>query len=513
MASASCQPAGDTDWFDSDIIREDLARRSFRGFSLTFGGQGLKFIVNMGATAVLARLLAPDDFGLVAMIVSLTGVAHIFKDLGLSLAVVQRPHLTHREASCVFWITVATGLVTALAVACAGPLFALILKDHRLSMISPVIALSFLFASIGSLHQALLRRHMRLGTITAIESLSGLASYLVAIALALVGVGYWALVLQQVVAFAFMAVFSWVACSWRPGGIRWEPSVKAMIGFGGSVTGSNLLNYLCRNLDNLLIGRFCGAVALGLYSKAYQLLLLPIWQINTPMLSAITPALSRLQFEPQRFKQLYLKAIMAIVMIGMPLVVFMFVRAETIIIVALGRSWTGAVPLFRLLAPAAFMDTFNIAAGLILITLGQTDRQLRLSVVSAVAIILGFCIGIRWGAQGVAIAFSLVVCTTRIPALTYCFAKSPVRISEFLRALWRPAICSLTAGAFLSFSVRESTAESTLNLLLLMGRDFLLFVFFFVLIWIMIPKGWAILRETAVLMAKLIRPDSVNNEI
>lgn len=286
-----------------------------------------------------------------------------------------------------------------------------------------------------------------------------------------------------------------------------------MIGFGGNITGSNLLNYLCRNLDNVLIGRFCGAVALGLYSKAYQLLLLPIWQINTPMLAAITPALSRLQSEPRRFNQLYLKSIMAIVTVGMPLVVFMFVRAENIIFVVLGRDWMGAVPLFRLLAPAAFMDTFNIAAGLVLITLGQTDRQLRLSVLSALVTILAFCIGVRWGAEGVAIAFSVVVCTTRIPALMYSFAKSPVRMTEFLHVLWRPAVCALAAGVFLFFTFGESTDGNTLNLILLMVRDFLLFALFFTVVWVLIPKGWTILRETIVLMGKLIRPGTVNDTV
>src|SRR5689334_10635610 len=132
MAPDAQQLVPDIDWFDSESIRRDLGRKSFRGFSVTFGGQGLKFIISLGATAVVARLLTPDDFGIVAMIVSLTGVAHIFKDLGLSLAVVQRPHLTHREASCIFWITFGLGIATSLAIAMAGPLFAVILKDQRL---------------------------------------------------------------------------------------------------------------------------------------------------------------------------------------------------------------------------------------------------------------------------------------------------------------------------------------------------------------------------------------------
>jgi O-antigen/teichoic acid export membrane protein len=351
---------------------------------------------------------------------------------------------------------------------------------------------------------------MRFGTISAIELSSSLLSFLVAIALARIGLSYWALVWQQVMIFALIAIASWFACSWRPGAIIWEPDVKSMLGFGGNLTVTNLLNYLCRNLDNVLIGRFCGATVLGLYSKAYQLLLLPIWQINTPMLSAITPALSRLQFEPLRFKQLYLRSMMAIVTVGMPLVVFLFVRAESIILVALGREWLGAVPLFRLLSPTAFMDTFNIAGGLILTTLGQTQRQLWLSIVSAFLLIVGFCIGIHWGAEGVAIALSTIVCLTRIPALVFCFAHSPVRMSEFLQALWRPALCSIAAGVALFFLLAPPAASSTLNLLLLLGRDFLLYGFLFMLIWIIIPKGWTILCETMTLITRLLRPSEAN---
>jgi O-antigen/teichoic acid export membrane protein len=501
------------DWFDTDVIRNDLGRKSVRGFSFTFGVQALKFVVNIGATAVLARLLIPDDFGLVAMIVSLTGIASVFNDLGLSLAVVQRPHITHRESNCVFWIVVGAGLVIALIVALGGRLFALLLNDPRLALVSPVIALTFIFSALASQHQALLKRHMHFGTVAAIELFSGLGSYLIAIGLAFIGIGYWALVLQRVLIFAFIAAASWVVCSWRPSLPAWEPSVKNMIGFGGNLTGSNLLNYLCRNLDNILIGRFVGAAALGLYSKAYQLLLLPIWQINIPMQSAMLPALSRVQFEPQRFKQIYLKSIMAIVTVGMPFVVFMFVRADSIVLVALGRDWLGAVPLFRLLAPAAFMDTFNIAGGLIFITLAQTHRQLRLSVLSAFAIIIAFCIGIRWGAPGVAIAFSIVIATTRIPALMYCFARSPIRITEFLAALWRPAACSLTSGALLFLLIGHSTVGTTSYLFLMLARDFLLFGSLFVLIWVTIPRGWDILRDNVRLLLKLVRPDAVKAAI
>ena len=491
-------------WFDDSDLHKEIGRKSFRGLSFTFSAQLLKFVVNLGATAVLARILTPGDFGLVAMLVSVTGVAALVNDLGLSTAIVQRAKLTHSEVNCLFWITVAAGLATALAVALAGPLFTLVLKDPRLTGIAPVIALSFLFSSFGSQHRALLRRHMSFGVLGSIELFSGLASYLIAICLAFYGVGYWALILQQVLMALFIAISSWVFCSWRPGRPAWEPTTRTMIGFGGSLTGSNLLNYVCRNADNILIGRFCGFVPLGLYSKAYQLLLLPIWQINMPMMAAVTPALSRLQFDLPRFKQLYLKSIMGIVVVGMPLVVFMFIRAECLIRVVLGPGWAEAMPLFRLLAPAAFLDTFNIAGGLLLTPLGQSGRQFRLTVVSVIATLLAFTVGIHWGAEGVAIAFSVVTCAMRFPMLLYCCAQSPVHVSDLLGVLWRPAFCSLASGLAIFLWLHEPKMDSALGALVFLGRDFLLFLCLYFLAWIAIPGGWAIICKTKSLLNGII---------
>ena len=481
-------------WFDDSDLHKEIGRKSFRGLSFTLSAQFLKFFVNLGGTAVLARVLTPGDFGLVAMLISVTGVAFVINDLGLSTAIVQRPKLTHSEVNCLFWITVAAGLVTALTVAWTGPLFAIFLKDTRLKAISPLLALTFLFSSLGSPHRALLRRHMCFGVLGAIELISGLGSYLIAIWLAFVGAGYWALVLQQVIMALFIALASWVFCSWRPGRPAWEPTAITLIGFGGNLTGSNLLNYACRNIDNILIGRFCGSVPLGLYSKAYQLLLLPIWQINTPMMAAITPALSRLQFDLPRFKQLFLKSVTGIALVGMPVVVFMFVRAEGLIRVALGPGWTEAVPIFRLLAPAAFIDTFNIAGGLLLTPLGRSGRQFRLSAISAVVIILAFSIGIYWGVAGVAISFSLVTCAMRAPALMYCCATTPIRFADLLEVLWRPAFCSIAAGSLLCLCFGEPKLDRALYITLFLGRDFLIFLGFFSLAWIVVPGGWSSIR-------------------
>lgn len=196
------------DWFDDSTLREGLGSRSVHGFSLTFGAQILKLVVNTGATAVLARLLLPHDFGLVAMLVSVTGVAHIFRDLGLPLATVQRSRITAAESNCVFWLTLLVGLVVTALVGLSGPVLASFFGDRRIALMAPVVSLTFLFASLGSQHQALLRRHMRFGALASIELGSTTASYLLAILLAWRGASYWALALQQVALFGFSSIGS-----------------------------------------------------------------------------------------------------------------------------------------------------------------------------------------------------------------------------------------------------------------------------------------------------------------
>ncbi len=439
------------DWFAESTLRENLGEKSLRGLSVTVGSQILKLVVNTVATAVLARILIPADFGLVAMLVSITGVAHIFRDLGLPLATVQRLRITHRESSAIFWLTLLIGAVITVLVALSGPVLALFFGDKRITLIAPVVALTFFAASFGSQHQALLRRHMRFGALAVIEIGSTLASYVLAIILAEKGASYWALTFQQVTLFFFASIASWFACSWRPNWPAWESSVKDMVSFGRNVTLSNLMNYAGRNVDNILIGKFSGANALGCYSKAYQLLLLPIWQIGTPMMAVAMPVLSRLQKEPTEFRRFYLRTVFAMVALGMPIVTFMFVRADEIILLFLGPGWKEAALLFRLLAPAAFMDTFNIAGGLVLQALGHTRRQLQLTIVSTAVILLAFVIGIAWGAKGVAIAFSVVIVALRLPATAYSYVGSPLRLHDLLNVIWRPAVISLLAGALLWF--------------------------------------------------------------
>jgi O-antigen/teichoic acid export membrane protein len=273
-----------------------------------------------------------------------------------------------------------------------------------------------------------------------------------------------------------------------------------MVAFGGHLTGFNVVNYLNRNVDGLLVGRLFGAYQLGLYSKAYQLLLLPLHQINGPMTRVAVPALSRLQHDPERYRTYYHHAILLLCAASMPAVVLLFVTADQAIPLILGRQWVDAVFLFQLLAPAAFIGTFNVATGWVYVSLGQTNRQLRMGSAVAVVTLAAFVIGTRWGVAGVAAACSAAACLTRYPTILYCFRTTPLRAGDLFRAVWQPAVASVLAGAAV-YGMRTLWPMPSVHLSLAFAACVAAYGAAYVLIWQAFPQG----REALGILTRAIR--------
>ena len=296
-------------FFDTEYLKADLKGRSVRGGAVTMAGQGVRFFLQMGSTVVLARLLTPQDFGLIAMVTAVTGFVMMFKDMGLSMATVQRAEVNHAQISTLFWINVTLSLGVMLVTAALAPAIAWFYGEPRLTWITLALAGAFIFGGLTIQHQALLRRNMRFGTLALIGIISMVMGIVAAIIAAWYGAGYWALVIMQLAGAITGAIAVWVVCGWRPGLPVRRSGVREMLAFGGNLTGFNVINYFARNADNLLIGKFWGSGPLGLYSKAYGLLMLPLRQINAPLSAVAIPALSRLKDEPERYRNYYIKAV------------------------------------------------------------------------------------------------------------------------------------------------------------------------------------------------------------
>jgi len=461
--------------------------KAVRGGVATMTTQGIFFVLNIVSTAVLARLLTPEDFGLIAMVTVVTGFMGIFKDLGLSMATVQQDRINQGQISALFWINTALSVVLALVMAALAVPISWFYHEPRLVHITLLFALTTPLSGLAIQHQALLRRQMHFTAIGVINTLALVAGIVLAIAMASWGSGYWALVAMPIARTAVMTAGYWLASGWRPGRPVKGSGVRAMLSFGGYLSGFNVVNYFARNLDNVLIGKFIGSESLGFYSRAYSLLMLPIRQINAPVTAVAIPVLSRLADSPDRYRAYYRQGVMLMSMLTMPIVVFSFVATQELVMIALGPQWLDAVPIFRALAPAAFIGIFHGATGWVYISRGQTDRQFRISVIWTVIIIVCFVIGLQWGAVGVAAFYSISQAIIILPGFIYCFHGTPLVMRDIGIALWRPALASIGAGIAVFYLDRNIVFDN--NIIINVLAKLIFYTLAYTLMWGVQPGG------------------------
>jgi PST family polysaccharide transporter len=480
------------DYFDISHLKRDLKNRSVRGGAVTMTAQVIKFVLNTGSTMVLARLLMPQDYGLVAMVTAITGFVALFKDLGLSMASIQRAQINHSQVSTLFWINVTLSFTLALLLALGAPVISRFYNEPRLILITLILAGTFVLSGLTVQHEAMLRRQMRFSTLAVIDIGSLVLAITTGITMALRGAGYWALVGSSVVSSVTYVVLVWVFCSWRPGWPVRKAGIRSMLAFGGHLTSFNVVNYFARNLDQILLGRFWGPGILGLYGRAYSLMMLPINQVREPLNAVAIPALSHIQNDPIRYKKFYIKLVTLLAFITMPLMVFLFICANEVVGLLLGSKWSGAVNIFKILCIVAFIQPVASTVGLVLISLGQSKRYFTIGIINSIIVVIAFILGLPRGAIGVATAYTIVNYVMIGPTLWYCFRRSPMSITDFFSAISRPAVASLCMGAaILSFYSFLSNQPH----ILVIGSCFVIGLLAYLSVWVLIPGGIQTLRE------------------
>ncbi|MBW3127674.1 lipopolysaccharide biosynthesis protein [Hymenobacter profundi] len=434
-------------WFDTLHLKDGLKDRSIRGGVSTMAGQIILFLMSTAQTVILARLLLPEDYGLVAMVSSVTGFIIIFKDLGLSSAIIQREELTQSEVSSVFWVNVFISFLIALVVAVLAPAIASFYHEQRLLNITLVAALTIFIAGLSLQHNALLKRQMYFNSLALLQLVTVGLNLLIGVLLAWLGFGYWALVMQGLVLAALQTIALWILCDWRPDLTFKKSETGSFLKFGAGITGFDVVNHFSRNMDNVFIGRFVGSVALGLYSKAYQLLMLPITQLRNPLNSVAIPALSSLQSDKEKYRSFYFRYLFILAFFSMPMIVYLGVFSNELILLILGEQWADAGPIFQVLAISAFIQPVASTPSLVLITTGSVKKYFVIGVINAFFMVAGFAIGVFLdGVRGVAIAQGIVGYTLFVPVLYYILNQSPISAMAFLKEITLPAAFSVTSG-------------------------------------------------------------------
>lgn len=424
----------------------ELRRSSIRGGSVTLASQAVNIAIQLVSTVVLARLLSPEDYGVMAMALAVTGFAGLFRDLGLSAAAIQKKDLTAAQQSNLLWLNLAMGAALTAVVAAASPLVALFYGRPELGNVMLVLSSSFLIGSFGAQHGARLVREMRFAR-QAIATISGaLIGLAIAIALALRGFSYWSLVWGSLGNTIATAIILLAASPFRPTLPSRNSGIREMLRFGANVAAFDFVNYFHRNLDNILIGKFSGTVALGSYSRAYSLLMLPINALRQPVISVAFPSMSRLHDKPSEFRAYYRNVTGLLALLSMPFTAFLFSVSEPFVDVVLGPQWKDVSTIFAVLALVGFIQPVVTMWALVVLSLGLGERYLKIGAINTAVACIGFLGGIRWGAEGVAIGYAISTAVSSYPILGMAFKGTPILISDFHASVICPFFSSMVAA-------------------------------------------------------------------
>lgn len=448
------------DYFDTQNLRADLGRRALRGGAVTVLAQGGGFVLTTISTVVLARLLTPQDFGLVAMIAPLLTFMGFFRDLGLSTATVQQAEINHAQVSTLFWVNVALSAGLMLLAFALSPLVGIFYRRPEVVWLTVAYGVNCFLTGLSIQHTALLRRQMSFGTLASVNLASGAIGIVVGILAAARGFGFWALAMMSLSTSLASLIAVWWFCSWRPGRPMRGSGVRPMLWFGGFLTGGNLAYFLASNLYTLAIGRWLGAVPLGNYNRANQLYLVSLQQLSVPVSAVAVPALSRLQGEPDRYRAAFLQAVQALALGTVPLACTLIAGGDAVALLLLGEKWGEAAKLVRILAVAGLLMPVAGALSWLLITQGRAKTLMHWSLASVFIALATVVIGLHWGVVGVAVGMAA---NSTVAFLIFTFiacSQGPVKMQDVLRAI-RVPLLSGAAGLAAALLLRARLSAGT----------------------------------------------------
>lgn len=457
---------------------KDLKERTIRGGLARLSAQGANFLIRVVSLMILARLLGPKEFGLVGMVTAFTGVLTLFRDFGLSSAAIQRPTVTNQQVSTLFWINILVGLVLALLSVGMAPIIASFYHEPRLFAVTIALATAFLINGAGVQHGVLLQREMRFTTIAIVTTISLVVSTAIGIGGAKAGYGYWALVAMAVSGPLASTIGFWLTTGWVPGMPHRQIGIRSMMQFGGTITLNGLIVYVASNLEKVLIGRFWGVDAIGIYGRAFQLINIPTENLNSAVGEVAFSALSRIQDDPPRLKSYFLKGYSLVVALTVPITIACALFSDDMILVFLGPKWKDAAAVFRLLAPTVLVFAIANPLSWLLSSIGWVGRNLKLSLFIAPTMIAGYAIGLPYGPKGVAFAYSAVLTLWLLPLIAYCVRGTVVSFRDVLQTASRPLAASIVAGG-LSYGAGLLFGHSLSPLSRLVTESAILFVVYF----------------------------------
>lgn len=430
-----------------------LRRVAIRGAGLLLSAESVTYLVALVSVSILARLLTPSDFGLVAIVATFSGFLATLTKIGIPEAILQRRDIDHRLATNLFWINIVLTAALTLGFAASGSLLARLYRDPRIVHVSVFASFSILFAGASVIHGALLDRGMCFSAGATNNVVGRLASSGVSVVLALAGWGYWALVAGVIVQPLATFLGAWFLCRWIPGFPRRAEGTRSLISFAMHVSGTANVNYWTRNLDNVLVGWRFGSAPLGLYKKAYDLFALPANQLFSVFPAAVS-TLSRLAQDPPQYRRYFLSGLSSVAIVGMGAAGAMTLVGRDLVRIILGPRWGEAGWIFTFFAPGIGILLIYKTTTMLHLSLGTTGRLLRWTILELAVTAPLFFLGLSWGPTGVAAAWTTSFCILVFPAFRYAGRPIQLEVKAVISSTWRFIAAAVLAEPLCAIAMR-----------------------------------------------------------
>ena len=425
-------------------------------------------VLQVVSVSVLARRVPPTAYGLMAMAVLLTNFFETLREVGTGTALIREPEVSDELAATVTWINLALGLATSLLLVALSWPTAKFFHQPQLAVILQVLAIPFFLGAFIIVPRAILSREMAFREIALAQTAGATGGTVAAVAIALAGGKVWSLVfgalINTVITMLAIRFFS----PFRLKAVFRLSQARRILSFGMNLSGYQILNYLSRNADNLLVGKFLGATPLGFYQMAYTLMTYPLQNFTSVIGQVVYPALSKFHDDHERFRSAYLRTCRVIASAAFPLMLGVAVTAVPFVHVFLGERWMPVAPMLMIFGPLGALQSITLVF-LIYNTQGRPDINFRWTIFASFMYVLSFIVGLRWGILGVATAYSIVWTVLMIPSLIIPFRLVKLSLQSYFRALWPTTWMSLAmAGvchAWLLYSRRIGVHNPVVQLI------------------------------------------------
>lgn len=413
----------------------NLKSKVKNGLKWSFIDQTLSQIIFLVFSIFLARILTPAMFGIVGMITIFSNFAILFIDLGFSAALIQKKEVSPAQYSSVFWLNIGIGFFMYALFYISAPMISQFYNQPDLIVFIRVICLSFIITSLSSVQANLLIKELQFKKKVIINWIAMLIGYVVAFVLAYEGYGVWALVMMTLTTAVLNSIMYWIVSKWTPLFVFEWKTIKELSHYGFNFLGDSSVNYWSRNFDNFIIAKVLGSNDLGIYTRAYSLMLLPLRNVTTIVTKVMFPAFSQKQDDLQLLKKYYLNIIQYIALITFPLMIGLSLVSKEFVLLFFGTQWSAMIPVLSILSGLGAIQSIISLNGLIYNSLGKVNIAFRVSILTNLVLIIAFVIGVNYGLIGVAYSYLIASALLLIPMYKIAIKQLSISLLEVFDVL------------------------------------------------------------------------------